>query len=238
MKIRIRFSKHDEMKFIGHLDVMRYFQKCIRRAHVDIKYSTGFSPHQIMSFAQPLGLGITSDGEYMDIDVNSTDTSENMIKRINSVSIPAIQIHSYRLLPEKSKTGMAVIAAADYEIRFRYPDKIKFDIREVWTGFMSQEKIIITKETKSGVSDFDIKPFIFDNSLMEDCIFVRLSCGSVVNLKPETVMEALFRFVGEELGEFDLLLHRKNMYALSDEDGSFIALEDMGTVIDSPLVEE
>lgn len=48
MKIRIRFRKYGVMKFIGHLDVMRYFQKAMRRAHIDICYSEGFSPHQIM----------------------------------------------------------------------------------------------------------------------------------------------------------------------------------------------
>ena len=69
MKIRIKFRKYGNMKFIGHLDVMRYFQKAIRRADVGIRYSEGFSPHQIMSFAAPLGVGITSEGEYLDIEV-------------------------------------------------------------------------------------------------------------------------------------------------------------------------
>ena len=48
MKVRIKFSKQGPVKFIGHLDVMRYFQKAMRRAAIDIKYSEGFSPHQIM----------------------------------------------------------------------------------------------------------------------------------------------------------------------------------------------
>ncbi len=50
------------MKFIGHLDVMRYFQKALRRAEIDVKFSEGMSPHMIMSFAAPLGVGLTSDG--------------------------------------------------------------------------------------------------------------------------------------------------------------------------------
>ena len=76
MKIRIKFRKYDTMKFIGHLDVMRYFQKAIRRAEVNIRYSEGFSPHQIMSFAAPLGVGITSKGEYVDIEVLDTENSK------------------------------------------------------------------------------------------------------------------------------------------------------------------
>ena len=67
MRVRIKFSKHGAVKFIGHLDTMRYFQKAIRRSEIDIAYSGGFSPHQIMSFAAPLGVGQTSNGEYMDI---------------------------------------------------------------------------------------------------------------------------------------------------------------------------
>ena len=70
MKVRIKFAKSGVMKFVGHLDMMRYFQKAMRRADIDIKYSEGFSPHQIMSFAAPLGVGITSDGEYLDINGN------------------------------------------------------------------------------------------------------------------------------------------------------------------------
>lgn len=55
------------MRFIGHLDMMRYFQKAFRRSGIDIQYSQGYSPHQLISFAAPLGVGLTSTGEYMDI---------------------------------------------------------------------------------------------------------------------------------------------------------------------------
>ena len=47
MKIRIKYSKLGNLRFIGHLDVMRYFQKEIRRAGLDVSYSKGYSPHQI-----------------------------------------------------------------------------------------------------------------------------------------------------------------------------------------------
>ena len=65
MKIRVKFSKHGAMKFIGHLDIMRYFQKAIRRAEIPIVFTEGFSPHMVMSFASPLGVGIESEGEYI-----------------------------------------------------------------------------------------------------------------------------------------------------------------------------
>ena len=82
MKVRIKFSKNGPIKFIGHLDVMRYFQKAIRRAEIDIAYSKGFSPHQIMSFAQPLGVGVESDGEYVDVELNSAVSSLDVKNRL------------------------------------------------------------------------------------------------------------------------------------------------------------
>ena len=66
MKVRIKFTKEGPMKFVGHLDTMRYFQKAIRRAELPIAFSGGYSPHMIMSFAAPLAVGVTSTGEYLE----------------------------------------------------------------------------------------------------------------------------------------------------------------------------
>ena len=82
------------MKFIGHLDIMRYFQKAIRRAGIDIAYSEGFSPHMIMSFAAPLGVGITSTGEYFDMEVKSAATSEDMKNRLNEAMVEGCLLYT------------------------------------------------------------------------------------------------------------------------------------------------
>lgn len=95
MNIRVRFSKHGCLKFIGHLDVMRYFQKAMRRAEIDMCYSEGFSPHMIMSFASPLGLGLESDGEYMDISVKQSPSSKEAVERLNAVMAEGIEVLSW-----------------------------------------------------------------------------------------------------------------------------------------------
>ena len=99
IKIRIKFRKYGVMRFIGHLDIMRYFQKAMRRAEIDICYSEGFSPHQIMSFAAPLGVGITSDGEYLDIEVNSTRSSEASIKALNDTMVEGVHFSFNYMAP-------------------------------------------------------------------------------------------------------------------------------------------
>ena len=103
MKVRIKFAKYGTMKFIGHLDMMRFFQKAVRRAEIDVKYSEGFSPHQIMSFAAPLGVGIESRGEYLDLEVLSMSSEADMKDALNRVMVNGVEVLSVSVLPKKKK---------------------------------------------------------------------------------------------------------------------------------------
>ena len=230
MKIRIKFSKQGEMKFIGHLDIMRYFQKAMRRADVDIRYSEGFSPHQIMSFASPLSVGLTSNGEYMDIEVHSTESSEEMIRRINEVSVEGIRVLSYRLLPEKALNGMAAVAAADYTIQFRpgYEPEDETAWFQGLLDFLSRPSIPVIKKTKKGEKEMDLKPLIYESRLLscpvpeekQDAagrglapgILLRISAGSSANVKPEMILDAYCKEAGETLSEFAFLIQREELY--------------------------
>ncbi|MCR4587690.1 MAG: TIGR03936 family radical SAM-associated protein, partial [Lachnospiraceae bacterium] len=98
LKCRIKFAKYGTMKFIGHLDIMRFFQKVFRRSGIDIAYTEGFSPHQVMSFASPLGVGVCSNGEYLDVTLNSATTSEDMIRRMNEQTVEGIDILAFQEL--------------------------------------------------------------------------------------------------------------------------------------------
>ena len=173
MKVRIKFTKHGAMKFIGHLDIMRYFQKAMRRADVDIKYSEGFSPHQVMSFAAPLGVGLTSNGEYMDIEVNSMKDSKTMVRQLNEVMVEGIEVLSCRRLEDTAKNAMSMVAAADYTVRFRdraRPDDMDAFFEEL-ISFYGRESIVITKKTKRGEREVDLKPLIYDLHREGDAIF-------------------------------------------------------------------
>ena len=94
MKLRMRFGKEGIVKFIGHLDIMRYFQKAFRRANVDITYSQGYHPHPCLSFASPLGVGLESRGEYLDMEVNSFDDLEAMKDAVNAQMVEGIVVYS------------------------------------------------------------------------------------------------------------------------------------------------
>lgn len=58
MRARVKYSKNDDVKYVGHLDAMRTFIRCIKRTCIPIKYSKGFNPRVQISFALPLGVGV------------------------------------------------------------------------------------------------------------------------------------------------------------------------------------
>jgi hypothetical protein len=124
MKARIKFQKYGAMKFIGHLDVMRYFQKAFRRAGYDIEYTQGFNPHQVMSFASPLGLGLTSDAEYVDIGLKSCEDPEIMVGSINEALTEGFYVTGFHILPDdrehgKKESAMSLVSAADYLVSLK-----------------------------------------------------------------------------------------------------------------------
>lgn len=207
------------MKFIGHLDMVRYFQKVMRRANVDICYSEGFSPHQKMSFAAPLSVGVISKGEYFDIEVNSSLSSKEMIKNINAQNVEGVKVVSYKELPEGAKNAMSVVAGADY---FVYTDLFT---EEQVNDFYAQDEINILKKTKKSEKIVDIKPMIHEMKFNEDGIFMKVSQGSAANLKPDLVMSALEQFTGAKLPEF-VQYERLDMYCL--ENDKLLSLSEIG----------
>lgn len=215
MKIRIKFSKQGTMKFIGHLDVMRYFQKVMRRANVDIRYSEGFSPHQIMSFAAPLGVGLTSQGEYVDIEVLSTDSSSEMLRRINEAMVDGFTALSYKLLPETAGNAMSIVAAADYVLTFRagYEPADWEAFTKGFTEFLQRDQIPVMKKTKKGEKEIDIRPMIYGMEIKDTQIWLRTAAGSTANLKPDMVIKAYLDAVGQSLQEFALQTERLEVYA-------------------------
>lgn len=216
MKVRIKFKKYGSLRFIGHLDVMRFFQKVMRRAQIPIAFTAGYNPHMIMSFASPLGIGLTSEGEYFDIELAGYISSAEAVRRMNAVSVDGIEVVSFRQIAEEKKmTGMSIVAAADYLVGFRNSKD-----RAIWkpyedriTSFLEQPEIVVLKQTKRSEQESNIRPLIYKMEPREDGICLRLAAGSAQNLKPELVMSAFCRFAGLEEKRLTFTRHRLEMYA-------------------------
>ncbi len=230
MRIRIKFSKHGVLKFIGHMDVMRYLQKAIRRAGIDIAYSSGYSPHQIMSFASPLGVGYYSNGEYMDIEINSHRGQEDMLRRLNQSMAQGIHILNLVALPDTAGNAMASVAAAGYTLEWKDRSKIPVNFKEMVESYFSRESILLEKQTKKGETTVDLKSFVYEWSCGEDSLYLCVNASSKGNIKPSLIMEHIFSFAGWEWKPFEIQITREEMYTNSgsEENPIFIPLDAVG----------
>lgn len=227
MKLRIKFSKHGTMKFIGHLDMMRYFQKAIRRAEVDICYSKGFSPHQIISFAAPLGVGHESNGEYLDIEVESLTSTEDVKNALNAQMAEGVEILNVVVLPEDVRNAMSSVAAARYTIFFRDGKKPDFSFKEACEKLLSMKEIMITKETKKNTIEMDIRPFIYELFADDDTIKMLVDASSAHNIKPAFVVNSLYQLYGIQAGEFDFWVQREDTYQSARNKTGFVPLDEV-----------
>ena len=213
MKVRIKFAKYGVMKFIGHLDMMRFFQKAIRRADIDVRYSEGFSPHQIMSFAAPLGVGIESFGEYLDIEVFSMDSPEAMCKALNAVMVEGVEILSVNVLPDQAKNAMASVAAASYQLAMKEGSFPIDDLADKLQAFYAQETIPYTKETKKSVIELDLKQGIYELGVNEEgAIYMLVNASSSGNIKPTMIFERFCQFAGCEIPVSAIQVTRLEIY--------------------------
>lgn len=241
MKVRIKFRKYGALRFIGHLDVMRFFQKVMRRAEIPIAFTGGYSPHMIMSFASPLGIGLSSDGEYFDIELIEPVESEDAVRRMNEACVEGIEVVSIRQIAEEKKmTGMTILAGADYLVSIK-EEALPDGWQDQFRIFMEQSEIRIVKQTKRSEKEVDIRPMIWKWEIRGDKIYLQVASGSAQNLKPDLVMEAFVRFLEErgdyrgnggtsplETGAFGY--HRLEMYADMGENGErkLLTLESLG----------
>lgn len=241
MKARIKFRKYGVLKFLGHLDVMRFFQKAVRRADIPIAFTSGCSPHMIMSFAQPLGLGITSEGEYLDIELTEPVPSADALRRLNEAMAEGIDVLSFRQIAEdKKSSGMTIVAAAEYLVlpkeaeasALREYNSTEPVFPAVWNelinAFMAQPEIVVLKKTKRSEKEVDIKPMIYNFHMEPGGVCLKLAAGSESNLKPDLVMETFLSFIKEE--DVKLHYHRREVYAENPKaDGpEFVSLEALG----------
>ncbi len=208
------------MKFIGHLDTQRYFQKLLRRADIPVAYTEGFSPHQKLSFAQPLGVGVESRGEYFDIELKSDDcldglSSDSVIERLNYTQASGIFVTDCVKLKDDAKNAMASVFAADYMLTKSPGHTEPFSMMEAIESFKEAESWVLIKETKKSRRSLELKDLVYELSIKEDEIYVRLNASSNSSVKPLLLIGDLYEKRGYQLPPFSYRITRLDIF---DED--------------------
>ncbi|NLY20805.1 MAG: DUF2344 domain-containing protein [Tissierellia bacterium] len=222
MKLRLKFNKCGNLKFISHLDLIRLFQRSFAMANVPIDYSEGFNPHPRFSIGNPLPLGINSECEYMDLQLREEVIPEEIVDSLNRVLPKNIKILGYSL-ENLDKNVSRIIEYALYEFTIYDYDKKFDDIDEFNTKisiWLENDEIKITrfrkKKGKKTEIEENIKEYLesvqvvsYEDELKIDAI---IRNGAEKYLKPELFFEALNRDLELGIDLNSVYINRVNLF--------------------------
>lgn len=115
-RLRVTFTRGDELKYITHLDLMRFWERALRRAGVPVAYSEGFSPHAQISLAAPLPVGTTSEAELMDVFLEQRMTPRQLIERVSPQLPQAVQVRAVEEVGLSLPALQAAVRFAEYDV--------------------------------------------------------------------------------------------------------------------------
>ncbi|MFZ5985839.1 MAG: TIGR03936 family radical SAM-associated protein [Bacillota bacterium] len=160
--IRARFVRGEEVKYISHLDLMRMFERALRRSGIPIAYSQGFNPHPQLVFGLPLSVGVTSEAEYVDFELSDMIEPGDFMDKLNRNLPSGIRIMDAREKKTKSNI-MASIAVASYEVVVTDDVNVGIkEIREILEKFLERQEIYVSKESKGKTKQVNIRPMIYN----------------------------------------------------------------------------
>lgn len=210
----LKYTRNDRVRYISHLDFVRMFHRAVRRADLNMVFSQGFNPHPVMTVAMPLSVGVTADGEYMKIGFMDEFgyTEESIQKRLNESLPDGFSITAVRRV-EGKELDFAKLDRA----RYRVEAELKTDIVPDVAGFLKNPELIVMKKTKSGEKEADIRPYIYDLQIeaqngKELVLSMCVAAGNNYNLKPETVLAAMEKYL-PDFGVESMLVHRAAILA-------------------------
>ncbi len=218
-RLRCRFIKDGDLRFISHLDLMRLFERALRRAALPVAFSSGFNPHPALEFAAPLALGVTSEAELVDIYLGEAVDPAAFCRRLNSALPDEARILECRELAIGGPSLMALVDEASYRVRLASPVS-----HDLWREFTARQEIPFVKSGKTGRRTVDLRPLIRAVLLEDDrTVRLRLAAGSRGNAKPDDVISAMGDFLGQDLRS--IAIRRLDLLVL---DGPTLALVDGG----------
>lgn len=194
-RLRIRFSRGEEIKFISHLDIMRLWQRALHRAEIPLAYTEGFSPHPRISLAAPLAVGITSQAELMDVFCSQW-VSPHFFSNALSQQLPAgIEIQQVYSVAPTMPSLQSQVGYAEYEVELE-TEKSQPGIKMALASLLAVEQLPWHHERDTGTRNYDLRALIDDLWLVDwrqgsSRIGMRLRCDSSGSGRPEQVAAAL-----------------------------------------------
>ncbi len=137
-RLRIKFGKQGEMALLSHLDLMRLFDRAIRRANLPIAYSEGFHPSARIMLANALPLGATSSGEIMDVELHQTCDPQDFLRQLQAQLPAEIPLYEVSEVPVQSPANTQLLVATQYRLTLGWDDAAEKPAWETWINTILQ----------------------------------------------------------------------------------------------------
>jgi len=159
-RVRIRYEKKGDIKFLSHLEVGRTFSRAFRRAGVHLQYSEGYHPHPKIAFGFALPVGIESRWEYFDADVKGHILTDEIINELNTELPSGLKAISAEFISSGTRSISDITNRITFLISLQSALYSQQSAEEKFKDFFLQDRVIIDRIRKDGVKKTDIKPLI------------------------------------------------------------------------------
>ncbi len=195
-RFRVTFAKGLEVRYVSHLDLMRTWERILRRAAVRLAHSQGFNPRPRLVFAAPLPLGTTSEAEIVDVDVEDDLSAAGFGQRLRPALPPGIQVSSIVEVGLSQPAVMAQILSSDYLVTVQAPGPAAEAEARI-AAFADSQTVPYERLRKGKSKPADMRPVVLDlrlDSLQAGMaiLFMRLRMDREgMSVRPEEVVRAL-----------------------------------------------
>jgi len=200
---RLLFEKKGNAVWVSHLDLMRLFQRSFKRAGLPLTHSKGFNPRPSVSIALPLSVGIESNCELLDFDLEGERISnEQIMQRLNGALIPGIRVLNVYDDGRKLK----YLSFMRCHVIFEYDNGVPDGAADAFSSLFRRSSLTVEKHGKNGVTLQDIAPMIRkitatkadDNTILLDAVI----CCQNPTLNPMQFGAAIAAYLPEYKADY------------------------------------
>lgn len=211
---RAHITKDEALRYISHLDYASLMQRAICRAKLPAAYSEGFNPHMKLSFASALSVGVTSEAEYMDLEIAGKISEKEIEERLRGALPSGVRLLGIRLLDAKPKALMSLTDEAEYEVEAPLCGSMT-DVAAALDAFNAAKECLYIRKTPKKTREIEVKQYILGDIQAKEthegtlrlAMAIRVTPGGSV--KPQEVLSLLAERFSMPVRAQEALIHRR-----------------------------
>lgn len=221
----IQHTKADSIKFVGHLDLQTAIHRNINRAKLKVAFSQGFNPHMLMSSAQPLSVGVSSEAEYLMLELETEKSEAEILEDLNRTAPAGIRYKKVHRMEPGTSSPMALLDAVTSVIKIPSTQEFSQTIASLFAG---GEPMLVQTANKKGVeTDRDIRPFILpDVTITWAEGYTSLTLTTYAGSRRHLNLDHLLKFLRETAPGMagDRFIHIKRLEMYTERNGELVSL--------------